>query len=123
RRDDDAADELAADHRRDDALRRAVPARGAGRPARHRVRLPRRRRRAARTTDSRPATADEGAGARAGRRGVRRRIAAAGALAAVVAVAAGCGGNSTAAPKEDPGQVMKAVVRHELSGEQALAYR
>jgi len=54
---------------------------------------------------------------------VRRGIAIAVALAAVVGLAAGCGGSSTAAPKEDPGQVMKAVVRHELSGEQAFTYQ
>ena len=54
---------------------------------------------------------------------MKRSIATTGALAAVVAVAAGCGGSSSAAPKEDPGQVMKAVVRHELSGEQAFTYK
>jgi hypothetical protein len=43
-------------------------------------------------------------------------------LAGVVAVAAGCGGSS-AAPSEDPGQVMKTVIRHELSGQRGLSYR
>jgi len=41
-----------------------------------------------------------------------------------VAVAAGCGGGSSSArPPEDPGQVMKAVIRHELSGQRGLSYR
>ena len=46
------------------------------------------------------------------------------AAAAVIAVAvsAGCGGSSEAAPREDPGQVMKSVVRHELSGERDSSY-
>jgi len=42
---------------------------------------------------------------------------------ATVAVVAGCGGGSAASPKEDPAQVMKAVVSHELSGEQAFTYK
>ena len=42
--------------------------------------------------------------------------------AAAVAVLAGCGGSSEAAPKEDPGQVMKSVVKHELSGDRDLSY-
>ena len=50
-------------------------------------------------------------------------IAAAAALAALLGVVAGCGGSSSAAPKEDPGQVMQAVVRHELSGEQSFTYK
>jgi hypothetical protein len=54
---------------------------------------------------------------------VTRRLAAAGALAAAAAVLAGCGSSSSAAPKEDPAQVMKAVVSHELSGEQAFTYK
>ena len=45
------------------------------------------------------------------------------ATAAAVACVAGCGGGSEAAPKEDPGQVMRAVVRHELSGDRELSYR
>ena len=48
----------------------------------------------------------------------------AGSLAVTVAVLAGCGGSSsTATPREDPAQVMKAVVSHELSGEQGFTYR
>ncbi len=43
------------------------------------------------------------------------------ATAATIAVAAGCGGSS-AAPTQDPGQVMKAVIRHEFAGERALSY-
>ena len=43
--------------------------------------------------------------------------------AAAVVVLAGCGGSSEAAPTEDPGQVMKTVVKHELSGHRALSYR
>ena len=39
-----------------------------------------------------------------------------------VAAAAGCGGSSEATPKEDPGQVMKSLARHELSGERASSY-
>jgi hypothetical protein len=42
---------------------------------------------------------------------------------AAAAVFAGCGGSSEAAPKEDPGRVMRAVVRHELSGDRELSYR
>jgi hypothetical protein len=41
----------------------------------------------------------------------------------VVAVTAGCGGSSgQATPTEDPGRVMKSVIRHELSGERSLSY-
>ncbi len=50
------------------------------------------------------------------------RLAAVGAVAAAVAVTAGCGGSSTAAPKEDPAQVMRAVISHELYGQQAYTY-
>jgi hypothetical protein len=53
---------------------------------------------------------------------VTHRLAGLAAAAAAVAVA-GCGGSSEAAPKEDPGHVMKTVVRHELSGRRALSYR
>lgn len=46
------------------------------------------------------------------------------AAAGAIAVLAGCGGGSSSAtPKEDPGQVMKAVVSHELSGEQGFTYK
>jgi hypothetical protein len=54
---------------------------------------------------------------------VTRRLAAAGVVAAAIAVAAGCGGSSSAAPKEDPAQVMRAVITHELYGQQAYTYR
>lgn len=59
---------------------------------------------------------------------MKRTLAAAGAVAAAVAAAiivlAGSGGGSSSAtPKEDPGQVMKAVVSDELSGEQAVTYK
>jgi hypothetical protein len=48
----------------------------------------------------------------------------AGAVAAALVALAGCGGSSSsAAPKEDPAQVMKAVVSHELSGQQAFTYK
>jgi hypothetical protein len=55
---------------------------------------------------------------------MRKRLTAVGAIAAAVAVLSGCGGSSgsTASPKEDPAQVMKAVVSHELAGEQAFTY-
>jgi hypothetical protein len=53
---------------------------------------------------------------------VTLRLAALAATAAVVAATAGCGGSSTAAPKEDPGAVMQAVVKHELAGQRAITY-
>ena len=40
-----------------------------------------------------------------------------------VSIAAGCGGSGSAQPSEDPGQVMKAVIRHELSGRRDASYR
>src|SRR5262249_37476810 len=43
--------------------------------------------------------------------------------AGAVAVLAGCGGSSEAAPTDDPGLVMRTVVKHELSGDRALSYR
>jgi len=43
-------------------------------------------------------------------------------IAVAVAAAAGCGGNSNATPKEDPGSVMQAVVKHELAGERTVTY-
>ena len=49
-------------------------------------------------------------------------MAAAAAVALAVVVAAGCGGSSNAVPKEDPGAVMKSVVKHELAGERAITY-
>jgi hypothetical protein len=54
---------------------------------------------------------------------VTRLIAGLAAAAAAVAVLAGCGGSSEAAPTDDPGQVMRTVVKHELSGDRALSYR
>ncbi len=39
-----------------------------------------------------------------------------------VAFAAGCGGGSSATPSEDPGTVMKTVIRHELAGERDQSY-
>jgi hypothetical protein len=54
---------------------------------------------------------------------VTRALAALALIAAFVALAAGCGGSSAApTPSEDPGQVMKAVVKDELSGQRALSY-
>jgi hypothetical protein len=54
---------------------------------------------------------------------VKRTLAALAVVAGVVAVASGCGSSSAAqAPTEDPGQVMKDVIRHELSGERNLSY-
>ena len=51
------------------------------------------------------------------------RTALAAAAAIAVVAAAGCGGGSSeAAPTEDPGQVMKAVVKHELAGERDRTY-
>jgi hypothetical protein len=50
------------------------------------------------------------------------RTALAAAAAIAVVAAAGCGGNSEAAPKQDPGQVMKAVVKHELAGDRDHTY-
>ena len=52
-----------------------------------------------------------------------RRFAGLATAAAAVASVVGCGGGSEAAPKEDPGQVMRTVVRHELSGDRDLSYR
>jgi hypothetical protein len=43
-------------------------------------------------------------------------------LLGAVAFAAGCGGSSSAAPSEDPGTVMKTVIRHELAGERDQSY-
>lgn len=54
---------------------------------------------------------------------MRTRVAATGAVAATIALAAGCGGSSSAAPKEAPGQVMRAVIAHELYGQQAFTYK
>jgi hypothetical protein len=54
---------------------------------------------------------------------VKRTLAALAVVAGVVAVASGCGSSSTqSAPTENPGQVMKAVIRHELSGQRNLSY-
>jgi hypothetical protein len=53
---------------------------------------------------------------------VSPRPALAAAAAIAVVAATGCGGGSEAAPKEDPGQVMKAVVKHELAGERDRTY-
>ena len=48
---------------------------------------------------------------------MKRTLVASAVVAAAAGVASGCGGSSAAqAPAEDPGQVMKAVIRHELSG-------
>ena len=52
----------------------------------------------------------------------RQRVLAAAGLAVVGVTSACGGGGSAAAPKEDPGQVMKAVVRHELAGERGRSY-
>jgi hypothetical protein len=54
---------------------------------------------------------------------VTHRLAGVAAVAAAAAFVAGCGGSSEAAPREDPAQVMRAVVTHELAGERALSYR
>ena len=43
--------------------------------------------------------------------------------AAGLALLAGCGGSSEAAPKGNPGQVMKSVVKHELSGDREVSYQ
>ena len=51
-----------------------------------------------------------------------RFLLAACAAAALVAVAAGCGGEASSAPKEDPGQVMRTVIEHELAGKRDLTY-
>ena len=54
---------------------------------------------------------------------MKRTLVASAVVAALVAVATGCGGSSAARPPaEDPGQVMKAVIRHELSGQRGLSY-
>jgi hypothetical protein len=53
---------------------------------------------------------------------VIRSSALAAAAAIAVVAAAGCGGSSEAAPKEDPGQVMQAVVKHELAGDRDRTY-
>jgi hypothetical protein len=54
---------------------------------------------------------------------VRPRTALAGAATIAAVAAAGCGGGSSGAtPKEDPGQVMKAVVKHELAGDRSRTY-
>ena len=54
---------------------------------------------------------------------MKRTLVASAVVAAAAGVASGCGGSSAAqAPAEDPGQVMKAVIRHELSGERGLSY-
>jgi hypothetical protein len=54
---------------------------------------------------------------------VTRLLAGLAPAAAALAHLAGCGGSSEAAPTQDPGQVMKTVVKHELSGHRALSYR
>jgi hypothetical protein len=51
-----------------------------------------------------------------------RTPALAGAVAILAAAAAGCGGGSSATPKEDPGRVMKTVIQHELAGDRAVTY-
>jgi hypothetical protein len=43
-------------------------------------------------------------------------------LLGAVALAAGCGGGSSATPSEDPGTVMKTLIRHELAGERDQSY-
>ena len=43
-------------------------------------------------------------------------------LAGAIALAAGCGGGSSATPSEDPGTVMKTLIRHELAGERDQSY-
>jgi hypothetical protein len=43
-------------------------------------------------------------------------------LAGAVALAAGCGGGSSATPSEDPGAVMTTLIRHELAGERDQSY-
>jgi hypothetical protein len=53
---------------------------------------------------------------------VNRTLVALAALGGAVAFAAGCGGSSSAKPTADPGQVMKSVIRHELSGERDASY-
>jgi hypothetical protein len=54
---------------------------------------------------------------------VNLRTALAAAAAIAVVAAAGCGGGSSeAAPTEDPGQVLKAVVKHELAGDRDRSY-
>jgi hypothetical protein len=53
---------------------------------------------------------------------VTGRLAGLAVVALAVASAAGCGGGSDATPKENPGAVMKSVVKHELAGERAVTY-
>ncbi len=43
-------------------------------------------------------------------------------LVGAIALAAGCGGGSSATPSEDPGTVMKTLIRHELAGERDQSY-